>query len=81
MNEISSQVEMFLNFAALTKSDQEKVHNFVQKLGTGKKLNIKKSNLHPKAGFMKGAFQSPVLSPEPDSLNGDIISSDNQTEL
>ncbi len=81
MNEISSQVEMFLNIAALTKSDQEKVQSFVQKLGIGKKTSIKKSNFHPKAGFMKGAFQSPVLSPEPESLNGDDNISDNQTEL
>ena len=72
---------MFLNIAALTKTDQEKVQAFVQKLGFGKRLSTKKSNPRPKAGFMKGAIQSPVLPTEAESLNTDNSSSDNQTEL
>lgn len=51
---------MFLTIATLSNSDQEKVLEMVQNLGSKKKNALKKTPLRPKAGFLKGAFQPPV---------------------
>lgn len=62
MNEVSNQVELFLNIATLAKNDQEKVAELVTRLGGNKKANLKKAAAHPKAGFLKGAFQPATVS-------------------
>lgn len=71
---------MFLNIATLEKNDQEKVAELVTRLGGKKKVSLKKAAVHPKAGFLKGAFQ-PAVAPAGEATAPADFQTDNSSEI